>query len=204
MVPAQQDSLRRQSRSCGDRPDPLRELLRSLPGIPAKLVYLARCRFNVQDRAVLDRLLDRRRDHLRVDGTDSVHPTLFRLSIAAQNILGPSTRIEEMRVLVLLFRIRESDLPRLETNLQSKLNLPWSSRRGESALLRRSQNRRVVAVLRPAVREQKIGMVQDIEKFRPELQVRAFGHMEILEYRHIPGSVAGCLDRISSDITERA
>jgi len=133
MVPAQQDSLRRQSRSCGDRPDPLRELLRSLPGIPAKLVYLARCRFNVQDRAVLDGLLDRRRDYLRVSGTDSVHTTFFRLSIAAQNILGPSARIEEMRVLVLLFKIRESDLPAqppLETNLQSKLNSTRSSRRG--------------------------------------------------------------------------
>lgn len=86
---------------------------------------------------------------------------------------------------MLLFKIRERDLPRLETNLQSKLNLPWSSRRGESALLRRSQNRRVVAVLRAAIREQEVSVVQDIEEFRAELQVCPFSHRNVLEDRHV-------------------
>ena len=59
------------------------------PGVAAKLVHLAGCRFHMQNRTVFDCLLDRSFDDLGVGGTDGVHTASSRLPVAAQNILKP-------------------------------------------------------------------------------------------------------------------
>ena len=79
----------------------------------------------------------------------------------------------------------------LKTKLQSKLNLSRRPRCREAPELRSTQDGCVVAVLRPAVREQKVRVVQNIEKFRPEFQIGSFRRSKILEGRQVPGRVAG-------------
>jgi len=60
---------------------------RSLSGVAAQLIYLARRRFDVQNGVVLDGLLDGRRYDAGVGGTDGVHANPLATSIATDEFL---------------------------------------------------------------------------------------------------------------------
>ena len=76
VVAAQQDSFCRETRALGRAADPIREILRRLARVATKLVHLAGCRFHMQNRTILDCLLDRCFEDLRVGRTDGVRHRL--------------------------------------------------------------------------------------------------------------------------------
>ena len=87
MVSAQQHSLLRKSSLLRSGVDKLSELRWSLSGVAARLIHLARCRFDVQNRFILDGLLDGCRDDAGVSGADGVHTHFLAATIATDDLL---------------------------------------------------------------------------------------------------------------------
>src|SRR5262249_57037127 len=78
----------------------------------------------------------------------------------------------------------------LEVQLQSELDDPH--RRTQSADLTHARpvgNNRVVGREPDAVRRTKIGVIERVEKFAPELDARALDDIEVLEERGIEGAL---------------
>jgi len=70
----------------------------------------------------------------------------------------------------------------LERELQGELYLSrWPSSR-QVAVLRCSKSGCVVAVLGTAIREQEVGVIQNIKKLRTKFQTRLLRGIEQLEY----------------------
>ena len=87
MVSAQQHSLLRKSSLLRSGVNKLGELRRSLSGVAAQLIHLARCRFDVQNRFIFDGLLNRRRDDAGMSGADGVHTHFLAVTIATDDLL---------------------------------------------------------------------------------------------------------------------
>ena len=82
----------------------------------------------------------------------------------------------------------------LEDQLQAELQLshvdsrPEAVNRSEAARTRNGNARRVHRVgAQRGVGVPEVGMVREVEAFKPELQVAGLGEMEILHRREVPG-----------------
>ena len=93
MVATEQDTFARQASAGGCGANELDELIGSLSGISAKLIYLTRRGLNQQDRFVLNGLLDGCCDDTWVGGADGINACFPRAAILIDNILQELARI---------------------------------------------------------------------------------------------------------------
>jgi hypothetical protein len=97
MVATQQYSFAGKSGLFREGMNKLGKVRGSLSSVAARLIHLARSGFDVHDRFILDRLLQRCGDNARVSRADSINPDSLGAAIAKNYLLQSLTCILRLR-----------------------------------------------------------------------------------------------------------